>query len=438
MLSSRQDIYVADDFEFWSLAHLGLHAVPIFLYLVKFRKQFRFPFIEILAAFNIVHFALPVFFIELEDFQLGVLSIEAVKECFWAYCIFYGSFYLFVSTRMKIKPIEFVPANTSLRVLKTFGYVFLGFYILNVVMRIEAIVHIGYVGFFVYLGLFLNLWREKLLQTREKILYTVVVLYDFVDRALGGLIAPFALLVLFIIISILMSKSSKWLIVINVVLFVWFYSIFSTIKYEFRSQVWYAGQYSLIDKVLLVQQLYRDKKLNEGVSVVKEYDGRNHMLWRFSYQMSAMSLVLKETPSRVPYWGGETYIPLVSKFIPRFMWPDKPTEGMGYKFGTTYRVISNWNTSTSINTPILAELYMNFGYSGIYLGCIVLGFIYFLLVRWFNSMSVTFASSVVGMAIIFPLMIWESNFSLIFGNLLLISVTFILIYRLLSYMYKKQ
>jgi hypothetical protein len=438
-VSSRNEFYVADDFRDWSLAHLMLHSTPIFLYLVKFRKEFNFPFIEILSAFNIVHFGLPVFFIHLEDYQLGLLSIDALKESFYAYVIFYASFYLFMSSKIKLKGVEFIPKNTSLKAIKYFGYIFLGFYILNATFQVKAIYHIGYVGFFAYLGIFINLWREKLLKQWEKGVFIVIVGYDFIDRALDGLIAPFALLVLFLIICVLMSKSSKWLIGITIFLFVWFYSIFSTVKYDFRDEVWFGGRnYSMFEKVLLIQQLYAAKKLNESTAMVDDYKGKNHILWRFSYQLSAMSLILQETPARVPFWNGESYIPLFSKFIPRFMWPDKPTEGMGYKFGTTYRITSTWNTNTSINTPILTELYMNFGFTGLYVGSFILGFIYFVLVKLFNSKRVSYASGIVGMAIIFPLMIWESNFSLMFGNLLLISFTFIALYRLITYFVKQQ
>jgi hypothetical protein len=438
LLNLDNGIYLDEEYKTWALAHLVLHAMPIFLYIVKFRKFFRFPFIEILAGFNIVHFALPLFFIELEDFQLGIPTAESLSEIFYAYFIFYTTFYVLMSLGKKVKGVEFIPPDSRLHVIKLYGYIFFAFYLINATFRIEAIYHIGYVGFFVYVGIFLNLWKEKLLKTWEKILYVVILLYDFIGRALDGLLAPFALLILFLVISILMSKSSKWLILISVGCFVWFYSIFSSIKYEFRSAVWYEGQYSIFDKVVLIEQLYTERKLNKATPLVNNYEGKDHMLWRFSYQMSAMSLVLQETPVRVPFWGGDTYIPLISKFIPRFMWADKPLEGLGYKFGTTYRIISTWNTKTSINTPILAELYMNFGFAGLYFGSFLLGVIYFFLSKLFNSPSVTYASSVVGMAIIFPLMIWESNFSLVFGNLLLITLTFLGLYRVMRFFYMKK
>jgi hypothetical protein len=103
---------------------------------------------------------------------------------------------------------------------------------------------------------------------------------------------------------------------------------------------------------------------------------------------------------------------------------------MGYLFGIRYHIISRSNTRTSINTPIIPELYINFGYTGVWIGSILLGLLYAALTRLFNSRRVSYSSKIIGMALIFPLVIWESNFSLIFGNLLLVSIIIIVLYRM--------
>lgn len=431
-LSKREEIYVDESYQFWALAHIYLHCIPIYLYLISKRHPTSFPFIETLAAFNIVHFGLPVYFIELEDFQLGILDIWGLSESFICYVVFYSVYYLFFySNIVKVNGVEFTGKQTNLKVLKYYGYILLLCYFGSAFFT--AIYHIGTVGLFIYIGLFMNLWREKLLKLGEKFIFTLFLVYEFLNRGLGGLLAPFALLILFIVLCIILSKSSKWLILIPCVLFIWFYSLFSNIKYEYRNAVWYEGKgNSFQQKIALLASLNQRQQLEENLSVVKEYKGKDHFLWRFSYQSSALSMVIQKTPQEVPFWNGDSYAPLFSKFIPRFIWPDKPTENMGYRFGTTYGVIRAWNTTTSINTPILPELYMNFGYTGLYIGCVVLGFLYFLLARWFNNASVSYVSKVIGMSIIFPLMIWESNFSLIFGNLILMTFVFFALYRVLD------
>lgn len=434
-LYSLNEIWVEVPYRNWAIAHIILHSMPVFLYIATRAREVTFPFIEILAAFNIVHYGLPVFFIELEDFQLGFLRIEGLKESFFCYLIFYSTFYLLFFLGPKVRGIEFTSKHSGIKSAKYFGYILIGCYLLG--NTFPAIYHIGYVGFFVYIGLFIYLWREKHLATWEKVIFMLFLLYEFAGRGLDGLISPFALLILFVSLSILMTKSNKFFIAVLVALFLWFYSIFGTIKFSYRNEVWFSGTSStLVQKVQLISTLYREAKLNKSTPLIEDYKGKEHFLWRFSYQMSALSMVLEMTPQTVPYWNGDSYAPLLSKFVPRFMWPDKPQENMGYRFGTTYNIINRWNTRTSMNTPILAELYMNFGFTGLYLGSALLGLLYFLLSSWFNTKTVSFPSRVTGMAIIFPLMIWESNFSLVFGNLILITFVFFLIYRAIDRYFK--
>lgn len=149
-------------------------------------------------------------------------------------------------------------------------------------------------------------------------------------------------------------------------------------------------------------------------------------------------MVLEKTPATVPFWEGESYAPLVTKFIPRILWEDKPTENMGKEFGVKYGVITAYNNRTSINAPIIPEFYFNFGYTGIYLGCLFLGLFYAFLSRLFNSNKVSYSSKIIGMAIIFPLVIWESNFSLTFGNLILVSFFLVVLFKLIGSLTKQR
>jgi hypothetical protein len=430
-LNILDEIYVDQEYKNWALAHFLLHCVPTYLYLTTGEsKKGSFPFMQLLSIFNVIEFGLPVFFIQLDDYQLGPLEVAALEQSFYAYLIFYVTYYVFWFSNIRLKPIDFVPEGVNIRVLKYSGYILLGTYLAG--NLVKPIYHIGFVGFYIYIGLFIYLWKQRRLVTYEKIIFTVILLYDFIQRALDGLIAPFALLISFISICVLLSKSSKIIIAVSLVIFIWFYSIFSVVKFDYRYAVWYGNQgKTLVDKIALIVDLYKEKQLDKATPYVNEYKGKDHFLWRFSYPLSALSLVLNETPRRVPYWNGETYVPLFSKFIPRFMWPGKPEEEMGYKFGTTYRVMSTWNRSTSFNTPILAELYMNFGFSGMYIGCFIFGVLFFVFSKLYNSNRVNYSSRIVGMAIIFPLITWESNFSLTYGNVFLITLVMIFLYRVL-------
>jgi hypothetical protein len=89
----------------------------------------------------------------------------------------------------------------------------------------------------------------------------------------------------------------------------------------------------------------------------------------------SMERVLALTPSKVPFWGGETYASLPFMFIPRFLWPDKPTRHFWNKYGRVYGVLSEDDYQTSVGVSYLAEGYMNFGYPGMYAVALLVAFI---------------------------------------------------------------
>jgi hypothetical protein len=425
-------IFVSDDLKFWSLLHLILHAFPIFIYICNYsNRNTNFPFIEILAAFNIIYFGLPVFFIKVSDFQLGALNVAALRETVMAFLIFYTSYFYF-KRHLFLKPIEFVSPGSSILLLKLYSYFFLLIFIISKFVSESTLFHLGNTGIYIYIGFMIKFWRERNLKFFEKLCFSSILFVEILNRAVGGLLAPLALLFFFISLCIIISKSNKSILILGLVSFGLFYGAFTSIKTDYRRKVWFSGKdYTLIEKLQLISDLYNSHEQSKSFIAEDEYNGKEHMLWRYSYQLSAMSMVMEKTPTYVPYWNGSSYLPLVTKFVPRFLWPDKPQENMGYEFGVKYNVISASNKTTSINTPIIPELYMNFGSLGVYIGCFVLGLIFHTLSCLYNSINVSFESKIVGMSVIFPLVIWESNFSLIFGNLLLITIILVYTYRLL-------
>lgn len=79
------------------------------------------------------------------------------------------------------------------------------------------------------------------------------------------------------------------------------------------------------------------------------------------------------------YLEGETLKNVEYAFIPRFLWPDKPTMGSG-KWFTAYLGHANEDTSTAM-TPA-GELYWNFSLPGLVFGLVLLGCLYSLLWRF--------------------------------------------------------
>jgi hypothetical protein len=100
----------------------------------------------------------------------------------------------------------------------------------------------------------------------------------------------------------------------------------------------------------------------------------------------SLERVLAMTPSRVPFWNGETYEHIPYIFIPRIIWPDKPRREIWNKFGRVYGFLSSEDEETSVGINMLGEAYMNYGYAGLYMVSCFFGF----LVAFMESLSFLF------------------------------------------------
>ena len=144
--------------------------------------------------------------------------------------------------------------------------------------------------------------------------------------------------------------------------------------------------------------------------------------------MDLFANVARRTPDEVPYWKGETYKSLIGSTIPRVLWPDKPTKDLGQSFGHRYALIHESNKSTAINLPILVEFFINFGGVGVVLGMILVGAIYRVLDNLLNRPGQSQLLSMIGIVILLPLLLIESDFSLVLGGLPLTGAAFYVIW----------
>lgn len=115
-------------------------------------------------------------------------------------------------------------------------------------------------------------------------------------------------------------------------------------------------------------------------------DALDEFMSRHGYAMT-FAEVVGLSPERVPYWKGATYVPLLTKPIPRLLLPDKPLEVTGQTFGHRYGLLDPADRVTSYNMPQLIELYANFGPIGVGIGMALLGGIYRGLAGWLLSGS---------------------------------------------------
>jgi len=417
------------DYLFWGKMHIILSTIPAVIYFNGYTRKSIFPFIAFVSFFQLIAFGLPVFFIRINSFQMNdVLNVEAMEIGFWGLLIFYFTyFFMYPYLFQRVKPFMPIPKTLDTVYFNVLIVLVLLIYAFSKFFQLVAIRHLGNFSLYVYLGFTITKLIRKRANLWEMLIFGLVLGFELVDRLTSGLIAELATLVLFLSLILILEGSKKYLIAVFMVPFLIFYVQFSSVKGTYRNIAWFGKKtLSYEEKVNLIADLIeKDEKKPD----FDDKEGKDNFLWRFSYPMSALSLVVTKTPSVVPYWNGETYLPFFTKFIPRALWPTKPEENMGQRFGKTYRIIKQRDNATSINTPILTELYMNFGVKGFYIGMFMLGIFFVFLDKFFNSKSVTYDNQIVNMSIIFPLLIMESNFSLIYGNLFLICISLFLIFR---------
>jgi hypothetical protein len=187
---------------------------------------------------------------------------------------------------------------------------------------------------------------------------------------------------------------------------------------EFRAATWFATQkMSAEERAKLMLKLLQTKTETTGFlpTLVHGADVTSQR----SADLDLMADVVKRTPSEVPYWDGYTYRSLIGAPIPRVLWPDKPTKEVGNAFGHRYGYLRWSNLVTSINLPFLVEFYLNFGLAGVLIGMAIVGATYRTLDELVNHPSQDILTSLIGVILLVPLLMLESDFSLTFGGLFL-------------------
>jgi hypothetical protein len=185
---------------------------------------------------------------------------------------------------------------------------------------------------------------------------------------------------------------------------------------DFRMTAWYGNiQFTQTEKAQLMIRLLTNRIANEGIAGA--VGGGAAQTAQRSANMDVFADVVRRTPSEIPYWKGQTYLSLVGAFVPRFMWPDKPTKELGQAFGHRYRYLDPTNTSTAINLPITVEFYANFGAGAVFFGMLIVGAIYGILDSLVNKPRQSLIVTMIGLTLLLPLLIIESDFSLVFGGL---------------------
>ncbi|RAM48136.1 MAG: hypothetical protein C6Y22_29500, partial [Hapalosiphonaceae cyanobacterium JJU2] len=218
-----------------------------------------------------------------------------------------------------------------------------------------------------------------------------------------------------------------------------FYLAFSPVKSEYRNVTWYSKSkqnLNVIERLQIFIELtikyHQENTFNPNVS--NNNDSKKNdtdKLVERSAHIVILSKVIKKTPKIVPYWNGETYLPLFTSFIPRIVWSDKPVQTIGNEFGRRYKFLDKTDFSTSINLPIIIEMYINFGRWGIIIGMPLLGVFLAFLEQKLNNLRMNSIEFVVGASAAFQLTYQEISLAISVGTLIPFLVSIYIAFRFL-------
>src|SRR5262249_6737243 len=194
------------------------------------------------------------------------------------------------------------------------------------------------------------------------------------------------------------------------------------IRGEFRAITWYGegADLSTYDKFVLYVQTVAKMVRGQGMTWDEAV---SNTAWRISHILT-FGDVINLTPDFIPYMYGETYYPILTKPIPRILYPDKPIEDMGQLFGHRYRFLDANDFHTSFNLPQLVELYINFGPWGVAFGMFLIGLL-FRCIQQLVGCSRNIGNIVLGSYTFMHLSFMENSFSMTLGVVFWFGVFFV-------------
>jgi len=285
-------------------------------------------------------------------------------------------------------------------------------------------------------GLFLTLILMR--NNKSLFLYilfiTLLLILFIFEISSGATVFIFYLLSFLIAIYFYLKKK---LPVISIAIIILLAIFFHSMKYQLRQLVWKENaNINCIEKILILKSVasnfdYEDKSKTNGTS----YYYINTT--RLFHSINSLNIVSKLTPDIVPFFQGNSYKIIHSKFIPRDLWNNKPEDIQGNFWGHRYFTLSPDDKVTSWNFPVLNEFYANFGMIGVIFGMFFLGFFTKLLLLKLWSKNSSNIEILTWSVIIFNIFFLENNLSQIIGKIInqfiFFNIIFLFLYLLIKF-----
>jgi hypothetical protein len=415
-------------------------SIPLIIYLVGFdEKSKKVPFFEVFSFLHGFYYSLPVLIVDPKSVILWIDPIKGytvmMEYVLWGVILMVLGYYSSSRLIFPTSPTKVWIADgfSNLRDLKRNASITIIF--VFVVSLIEENIEVG-VEFVQPIGAIKNCGQlaEAILlyyffKSKLEKHYFLVMLFSLTTRLVialtSGLVAN--LIVIFVSLGLIFwvakMRISFTYILLIVVLSVGILLLKGVIG-DYRKEAWSDNQVQLtrLEKLDLIIELldglsigeqYAQSPIEEGFDAIFS---RSNLPGTFAY-------VWQMTPRVVPYWDGGSYKSILTFFIPRLLWSDKPVSSNGQAFGHRYAILDTHDTRTSVNLPVMIEFFVNFSEQGILFGMILLGVFCALIEYILLASAQDSLDQLIGVILLYPLFNIESDLSLIIAGLFFNIVT---------------
>jgi hypothetical protein len=253
----------------------------------------------------------------------------------------------------------------------------------------------------------------------DKALVAGFLLLRLVIGLSSGWLGSFAsIIVVCAAIFIAERRKIPRVILVLVVLFTLFFQVS---KQEFRKEYWKADiQTSKIDRV----RFWTEASLSKWQEALSDRssgalsEAINQSISRVSL-LTQTANVVDLTPSAVPYQQGQLYYYLLVTWIPRALWPDKPSMSEANQF---YQVAYGMSTeegteNVSIAVGVMTESYISFGLYGVVGVMFLMGVFYDVYRRLFFTKGSGLLMTAIGIALLPQMITIESQMAAYLGGI---------------------
>ncbi|MEQ8711319.1 MAG: hypothetical protein RIC36_20225 [Rhodospirillales bacterium] len=276
-------------------------------------------------------------------------------------------------------------------------------------------------GLFAMGGLYLA-WRRRRLSLAEKLCFLLVLLPLEAFAILRALLmTEFLLLIAFMFFLFLYERQLRLMLTAGLLAVILLAGYRYTTAHRSYAEVGFERFIAVYTAI--TEDLQESPQTNQ-ISGIERLDippGAASLIRRVG-QYWVFQRVYDQTPDPIPYWRGETLKPLLTAMVPRIIYPGKPLENAGNRFGTRFGLLTGDDLRTSINIPWPTELLTNFGPAGLVVSMGVIGLCLAGIFRTLLSTSAGPVTTLTGLTVLHPLVYPESNISVTAGSMPLLYV----------------